>query len=52
MLDLDPSVELEEVELAAREHELRRPCVDIADRAREADGCVRHLRAQLVVERG
>ena len=37
MLDLDAAVQLEEVEVAAVEHELDGACVLVADRARERD---------------
>ena len=52
MLDLDPPVQLEEVEVAAGEHELRRARARVADRAREGDGGAAHRGAQLGVERG
>src|SRR5438067_5163569 len=51
MLDLDAAVQLEQVELAAVEDELRRAGVDVADRACEAHGSVAHLRAEFGVER-
>src|ERR1700741_663242 len=49
MLDLDPAVPLEEVEVSAVEHELRRARVFVADRAREPHGRVAHLLAQMCV---
>src|SRR2546421_12560893 len=52
MLDLDTPVELEEVEVAAVEHELRRARADVADRLGEAHGCIAHRAAQLGVDGG
>src|SRR5262245_17009834 len=52
MLDLDPGIELEEEEVAAVEHELRRACTLVADRARKRHGGVAHPLAQLGVEGG
>src|SRR5205823_1613497 len=52
MLDLDPAVQLEEVEVAAFEHELDRARARVADRAGEADRRVAHRRAQGRIERG
>ena len=52
MLDLNPAVQLEEPEVAAVEHELRRAGASVADRARERDRRVAHLRAERGVERG
>ena len=51
MLDLDPSVQLEEEEVAAVEHELRRPGARVADRLREADRRVAHRGALRGIER-
>ncbi len=51
MLDLDAPVQLEEEEVAALEHELRRAGVHVADRLREPDRSVAHARAQIGVER-
>ncbi len=52
MLDLDPPVQLEEVEVAPGEHELRSACAHVADRLGEADGGVAHLLSQRGVECG
>src|SRR5438874_9826925 len=52
MLDLDAAVQLQEPEVASREHELRRPGAHVADRAREAHSRVRNRPAELRVERG
>ena len=52
VLDLDATVQLEEEELAALEHELGRARADVADRACEARRRLRHLHAQVGVERG
>ena len=52
MLDLDPSVQLEEVEVAAVEHELRCARADVADGAGERDRRVAHRAPQRRVERG
>src|SRR5262249_7018466 len=46
MLDLDPPVQFEEVEVAALEHELGRPRVFVADLAREPHRRLAHLVAQ------
>ena len=51
MLDLDPAVQLQEPELAAREHELGRARARVADRACERDRRRAHLGPQLRVER-
>ena len=51
MLDLDPAVQLEEVEVAPVEHELDRAGAPVAERAAERDRGVAHARAQLAVER-
>ncbi len=51
MLDLDPAVELQEPEVAAVDHELRRAGIRIADGAREGDCGLAHLRPQRVVNR-
>src|SRR3954447_5714856 len=51
MLDLDATVELEEVEVAAVEHELGGAGARVADRAGEANGRVAHRRAQRRIER-
>src|SRR5438552_1794360 len=50
MLDLDPAVQLEEVEVAAVEHELGRARVLVADRPPEPDSRFAHLLAQLLVK--
>ena len=52
MLDLDAAVQLQEPEVAAVEHELGRAGAAVADRPRERDRGLAHLRAQLRVERG
>ena len=52
MLDLDPAVQLEQVEVAAVEHELDRARAAIAERRPEGDRGVAHARAQVAVERG
>ena len=52
MLDLDPAVQLQEEEVAPREHELGGARTRVADRLREPDGGVAHLLAQPGVERG
>ena len=52
MLDLEPRVQLEELEAVAVEHELGRAGVLVADRARERDRGLAHRCAQLGVERG
>ena len=52
VLDLDAAVQLEKVELAAVDDELRGAGRAIADLPREAHGCVAHLRAQVGVECG
>ena len=52
MLDLDPSVQLEEEEVAAVEHELGRAGAHVADRARERHRRVADRRAQLGIEGG
>ncbi|HEY6016844.1 MAG TPA: biotin carboxylase N-terminal domain-containing protein, partial [Gaiellaceae bacterium] len=46
---VDAGVQLEEEEVAAREHELRGAGAPVADRARERDRRDAHLRPQLVV---
>ena len=51
MLDLDPAVQLEEVELAALEDELGRARADVPDRTSEANGGLAHPRSELRVER-
>src|SRR4051812_44804941 len=51
MLDLDASVELQEPELLAVDHELGRACVLVADRAREGDGRIADSPAQPFVDR-
>ena len=52
MLDLDAAVQLEEVELAAVEDELRGARAAVADGLGEANGRVAHPRTELRVERG
>jgi len=53
VLDLEPRVDLEEVERAALvEQELGRAGIDVARRAREADRRVAHRGAEVVVDRG
>ena len=51
VLDLDAAVQLEEVEVAAVEHELGRAGARVADRAREAHGRIAHRRAEQRIER-
>ena len=51
MLDLDPAVQLEQVEVAPIEHELDRARTPVAERAAERDRGVAHALAQLAVER-
>ena len=51
MLDLDAAVQLEEVEVAAVDHELGRPRAPVADGAAERDRCVAHRLPQLLVDR-
>src|SRR5918994_3272405 len=52
MLDLDAAVQLEQVEVAAVEHELDRPGASVTDGAGERDRGVAHPRTQLRIERG
>src|SRR5919201_610618 len=52
VLDLDARVQLEEVEVAAGEHELRGAGARETDRPREADRRVTHPCAQIRVDRG
>ena len=52
MLDLDAGVQLEEVERAAVEDELRRAGALVVDRAGEGDGRVAHRRAERRPDRG
>ena len=52
MLDLQPRVELEEVEALAVQHELGGPGVLVPDGAREGDGRLAHRGTQALVERG
>ena len=51
MLDLDARVQLEEEEVAVREHELGRAGALVPDRVREGDGGVAHAAAQLGADR-
>ena len=51
MLDLDSAVQLEEVEVAAVEHELDRAGAPVADRPAERDRGLAHPLPQLAVER-
>ncbi len=51
MLDLNASVQLQEPEVAAVQHELGRPRTAIADRTGEGDGGFAHPSAQVGVER-
>src|SRR5262249_6292008 len=51
MPDLDPGIELEEVEVPPVEHELGRARALVADRARERDRRLAHPRAQVRVDR-
>src|SRR5207248_2655045 len=50
VLDLDPPVELEKVEVTAVEHELGCSGAAIVDRGRERDCCCAHPLAQVAVE--
>ena len=52
MLDLDAAVQLEEEEVAPVEHELGGAGARVADRLRERDRRLAHLRPQLRVDRG
>ena len=52
MLDLDPPVQLEEVEVAPVEHELDRARAAVADRPAERDRGLAHPRAQVGIEGG
>ena len=52
MFDLDPAVQLEEVEVAAVEHELNGAGAPVSERAPERDRGVAHARAQVAVEGG
>ena len=52
MLDLDAAVQLEEVEVAAVQHELDGAGAPVADRAAEGDRGLAHPRPQLAVEGG
>ena len=52
MLDLEPRVQLEEVEALAVQHELGRAGVLVADRAREGDRGLAHGGAEILVEGG
>ena len=51
MLHLNASVQLQEPEVAAVQHELRRPRAAVADRTGEGDGGRTHPSAQVGVER-
>ena len=50
MLDLDAAVQLEEVEVVAVEHELRRASAAVADRPGESEGGLGHAAAQVRTE--
>ena len=52
MLDLDPSVQLEEVEVPPVEHELDRARAAVADRAAECDRGLADARSQVGIEGG
>ena len=52
MLDLDAAVQLEQVEVAAVQHELDRAGAPVADRPPEGDRRLAHPRPQLAVEGG
>ena len=52
MLDLDPPVQLEEVEVAPVEHELDRARAAVADRPAERDRGLAHARSQIGIEGG
>ena len=51
VLDLDAAVQLEEVEVAAVDHEFGRPCAAVTDGAAERDRGVAHRLPELVVDR-